>query len=424
MEYGGYARIPSGSLIPLLKNSKTYSFAYNALGQRVTSHFTHFFSAGTITPVTTGEVVEYTKAYSYDHSGRLISESITEERYGEGSVYSNIVFLYDESSMVGFEYTTAAGTNIYYYLRNLQGDVIGIYDSYGNKVVEYAYDAWGNCTIKSTTTNYTVAHANPIRYRGYYYDEDTKLYYLNSRYYCPEWRRFISPDDTSYLDPETPNGLNLYCYCNNDPVNYADPNGHSAFLIAMSALAVAGLITTGIGVAIDNNLITAIGLTAVAAPALISGGLALSLLTPVGFGIGATTIVAGAGTALFASAEYQEAFTDNNWMLDAGMSEAAYNALMQTTAAIATLGTVASSVAYSFNINTITEIGKIRGSDFKGIKFTQIKNGKKVYRSLEFHHGHSHKGHKLHWQLNKWSPAGNSLRGGTAWWTIWLKRIP
>ena len=176
-EYGGSARIPSGSLIPLLKNSMTYSFVYNALGQRVTSHFSHFFSAGTITPVITGEVIEYTKAYSYDHSGRLISESITEERYGEGIVSSNIVFLYDESSMVGFEYTTAAGTNIYYYLRNLQGDVIGIYDSYGNKVVEYAYDAWGNCTIKSTTTNYTVAHANPIRYRGYYYDEDTKLYY-------------------------------------------------------------------------------------------------------------------------------------------------------------------------------------------------------------------------------------------------------
>ena len=65
-----------------------------------------------------------------------------------------------------------------------------------------------------------------IRYRGYYYDTDTGLYYCNARYYSPKWRRFISPDSTSYLDPESVNGLNLYCYCNNDPVNCCDPSGH------------------------------------------------------------------------------------------------------------------------------------------------------------------------------------------------------
>lgn len=191
----------------------------------------------------------------------------------------------------------------------------------------------------------------------------------------------------------------------------------------MSILAFAGLITTGVGMATDNNLVTAIGLTAIAMPAMISGGLAFSLLTPIGIGVGATTLVAGAGTALFASAEYQETFTGNNWMLSR-LGEGLYNGLMITTATIATLGTAASSLAYSFNINTITEIGKIKGSNYKGIKFTQTRNGKPVYRSLEFHYGHIHKGHKLHWQLNKWSPSGSSLRKGTAWWTIWLKRIP
>ena len=55
--------------------------------------------------------------------------------------------------------------------------------------------------------------------RSYYSDDDTGLYYLNARYYSPKWRRFISPDDTSYLDPENVNGLNLYCYCGNDPIN-------------------------------------------------------------------------------------------------------------------------------------------------------------------------------------------------------------
>ena len=75
---------------------------------------------------------------------------------------------------------------------------------------------YGNCTISGDTA---VAQANPIRYRGYYYDDDTGLYYCNARYYSPKWRRFISPDDTAYLDPSSVNGLNQYCYCGNDPIN-------------------------------------------------------------------------------------------------------------------------------------------------------------------------------------------------------------
>ncbi len=86
-------------------------------------------------------------------------------------------------------------------------------------MAKYIYDAWGNCTISGETTNNALAKANPIRYRGYYYDDDTGLYYLNARYYSPKWRRFLSPDSTEYLAPETVNGLNLYCYCGNDPIN-------------------------------------------------------------------------------------------------------------------------------------------------------------------------------------------------------------
>ena len=72
------------------------------------------------------------------------------------------------------------------------------------------------------------------------------MHYLNARYYSPEWRRFISPDNTSYLDPDSVNGLNLYCYCNNDPVNYADPNGCLA--ITTTAIIVGALIGLSIGV--------------------------------------------------------------------------------------------------------------------------------------------------------------------------------
>ena len=99
------------------------------------------------------------------------------------------------------------------------------------------------------------------------------------------------------------------------------------------------------GVASDNNTMTAIGLSMVAIPALISGGMAVACFGAwVTMAIGAATIVTGVGTGLFASAEYQEAFTGNNWMLDAGLSEEWYNGLMIATAALAVLGTCASAL--------------------------------------------------------------------------------
>ena len=102
------------------------------------------------------------------------------------------------------------------------------------------------------STNDTLANDNPIRYRGYYLDIENNFYYLNSRYYSPELRRFISPDDTSYLNPENVNGLHLYCYCNNDPVNYADPSGHSITL----ALIFAGTFAVGFGSSLFINAAT------------------------------------------------------------------------------------------------------------------------------------------------------------------------
>ncbi len=80
-------------------------------------------------------------------------------------------------------------------------------------IASYDYDAWGKCTVTFDCMN--VANVNPFRYRGYYYDIDTGLYYLNARYYDPTTCRFISADDTAYLYPEAINGLNLYSYLEN-----------------------------------------------------------------------------------------------------------------------------------------------------------------------------------------------------------------
>ena len=106
-------------------------------------------------------------------------------------------------------------------------NAIFLLDSSDAVMVQYNYDAWGNC--KTTVVNSTcseIAILNPFRYRSYYYDTETKLYFLQSRYYDPEVGRFISIDDISYLNADSVNGLNLYAYCNNNPVMLADPSGN------------------------------------------------------------------------------------------------------------------------------------------------------------------------------------------------------
>jgi RHS repeat-associated protein len=133
---------------------------------------------------------------------------------------NSISWSYDASgTMLGF---TLNGTP-YFYLRNLQNDVVGIYDANGAVVARYEYDAWGNVV---SATNSFVANHNPIRYRGYYFDSETGYYYLQSRYYNPEWKRFLNAD--VFFD--TGSGIfstNMYAYALNDPVNACDPSGRA-----------------------------------------------------------------------------------------------------------------------------------------------------------------------------------------------------
>ena len=103
--------------------------------------------------------------------------------------------------------------------------IIAIYSN-GNKVVEYEYNPWGNLISMIDTSNNNIGSINPIRYKGYYYDIESNLYYLKSRYYSPELCRFITPDSVDYLNQDSMVGINLYAYCGNDPVMYVDPSGH------------------------------------------------------------------------------------------------------------------------------------------------------------------------------------------------------
>jgi len=114
--------------------------------------------------------------------------------------------------------------NMYYYQYNLQGDVTGIYDSNFNKVVYYLYDSWGKLLEYGGSMANTVGTANPFRYRGYYYDEESGFYYLNSRYYDPETGRFINAD--GYISTGVGIlGTNMFSYCYNNPVIMSDSLG-------------------------------------------------------------------------------------------------------------------------------------------------------------------------------------------------------
>ena len=157
----------------------------------------------------------------------IIAQEVT-----NGDSLDYIYFFYDASgSPVGMNYL---GNN-YFYKKNLQGDIIEIWGTedgssshYFRLLVEYTYDAWGNVTKMLDQTNgwYRVGTANPFRYRGYYYDNESGFYYLQSRYYDPVTGRFLNADDTAYLGvTETTSGYNLFSYCNSNPVYYKDSFG-------------------------------------------------------------------------------------------------------------------------------------------------------------------------------------------------------
>ena len=132
--------------------------------------------------------------------------------------------MYDENGEAfGFNYNG----NDYYYVRNAQNDVVRIVDSANETVVSYQYDSWGKLlSCEDTSENDIVSFINPYTYRGYYYDSDTQLYYLSSRYYNPELCRFISADSVVSGTGGEILGYNMFAYCMNNPVNTSDSDGN------------------------------------------------------------------------------------------------------------------------------------------------------------------------------------------------------
>lgn len=191
----------------------------------------------------------------YDYNGLRVKKgdkiffwqngNLIAERWVESGTEKFIYYYYDESGVSGFRYDNTD----YHYQKNIFGDIIAIYTANGQLQCKYVYNAWGehkiytaDGSILSADSN-NIGNLNPIRYRGYYYDEEFALYYLQSRYYDPALGRFISPDSVDYLNPDSVAGMNLYAYCGNNPVMYYDPTGYS--LLAIFLILAVGTIAGG-----------------------------------------------------------------------------------------------------------------------------------------------------------------------------------
>ena len=181
-------------------------------------------------------------SYTYDPDGIRTSKTVngTTTKYhvmngtllGQTKENDTIVFLYDEkANRYGFDYN---GTK-YYYIFNVQGDVIGILNQSGSQIVSYQYDPWGKVLSVSGSEASTIGQLNPIRYRGYYYDTETGFYYLQSRYYDPTTRRFLNADSIACEIGDL-QSHNIFAYCHNNPVNYLDSTGKNPIAAVFGAI--------------------------------------------------------------------------------------------------------------------------------------------------------------------------------------------
>ena len=198
------------NLASAIKSSVTTTYTYNDSGIR--------------TSKTVGGVL---------HSYLLDGSVILSEEY-DGKLF---IYVYDEhGAPIGINYrdeSYAAGEfDSYLFQKNLLGDITGIFNESGSQVVWYEYDAWGNrvsgaWVVHSENKYKDLFYANPFRYRGYYYDEETGFYYCGSRYYDPIIGRFINADITNTLmnTPMAYTDKNLYAYCDNNPVMRVDNGG-------------------------------------------------------------------------------------------------------------------------------------------------------------------------------------------------------
>ncbi len=211
LTYGDTSFAWNGRQLSSVSNEETViSYEYNTDGQRTKK----------ICSSTDGEVW-YTFEYFY------CGDILAGEKFMPNSEYIDedaftVTYMFDENGeYFGFIHN---GTP-YYYVKNAQNDVYLIINADGVAEVLYQYDAWGNITNCVDASDKNLSAANPITYRSYHYEFETGYYFLSTRYYSPEFHRFINADGVLGVNQDM-NEYNLFAYCSNDPVNNFDFNGY------------------------------------------------------------------------------------------------------------------------------------------------------------------------------------------------------
>ena len=272
--------------------------------------------------------------------------------------------------------------------------MIAIYNTEGDLQCKYNYDAWGNHRIGNArneliydsatgviATGYEshIAILNPIRYRGYYYDNETRLYYLQSRYYDATLCRFLNRDNVNYLEPESIHGLNLYAYCNNNPVIFADPSGHFAISTFLIGLAVSWVISSIASYYLGKHLVSGASSLYGGVQTIVTG---ISLLSygPVGWVLGCAAIALGAVNIAFGTAELQQHFTGSNWIHDIEITGKTYNFLYIGSSLIST----AICIGGSAYMNSTA--GRLAHEIQQNAQYWDKRTFNTRYGSLKYHH--------------------------------------
>ena len=199
-------------------------------------------------------------SYTYDMSGVRTSKTVNGTTYNYTTLSGKVMrqqwgnksleFIYDDGNQpFAMIYNDGSTSTLYYYVLNAQGDVIALLNANGTLAASYNYGAWGNYSVhgadgKKTTDATFIGHINPLRYRGYYYDRETRLYYLQSRYYDFANCRFINADTFATTDANGFLSANMFAYCENNPIMRVDADGEIWNVIAGAVIG-AGLEVLG-----------------------------------------------------------------------------------------------------------------------------------------------------------------------------------
>ena len=185
-------------------------------------------------------------------NGKVARETIRQDVGGTVLSTKTLDFFYDDSGRpFAFNYSVDGGiASTYYYILNLQGDVVQIIDANGVMQAEYIYSPWGEII----SAEGDLAEINPLRYRGYYYDSETGFYYLQSRYYDPENHRFINADSYASTDSGDAIACNMFAYCGNNPVMLGDKDGEFAdWFVRVVVGAAVGVVTGAISALVTGG---------------------------------------------------------------------------------------------------------------------------------------------------------------------------